>query len=145
MKIIINNKSVEIPGIEITKVSVVETGKKGNGVSAYIRSVVDEAAKVGQAVKITTLAALLLTEFKADEKAGKKGLPEDQVRQRINNLVTNSKGKYVKVYTADGYVAITTLEALNGRKEKVSKKAKPAKTEENNEPTINASINEALK
>ena len=138
MKIIINNKSVEIGNVEFTQVSVVDKGSKKNGVSAYIRSVIDGAAKVGHPVKIVTLSALLLQEFKADEKAGKKGLPEDQVRQRINNMVSGSKGMYVKVYTDDGYVAVTTKaawEAKSERKAKATKKTKVATTPEVVAPT----------
>lgn len=129
--VMVNGKAVELEGISFQSISTTQLEGQNTGVSAFIRSTIEEAAKQKTAVKITTLAALLVTTFSVSEeekKAGKKGLPEDQARVRINNVLRNSPGKYAKVYTNDGYVALTTVEALNAIKKE--RKEQPSSTEE---------------
>ena len=136
--IMINNKAVEIEGVNFSSMSTDAMNGGNAGVSAFIRTTIQEAAKQGAAVKIADLAKLLITTFGVTDEqkaeAKKKGLPEpkglpsDQARQRINNVLRNSKkDEFVKVTADDGMVALTTGEALKKVKDERAQKAADGK------------------
>lgn len=105
--IILNGKQVEIPGVNITKLVDASNGGNLTGVSGYIRTVVDGMSAQGEAISIVRLEDMLVAAFPTKGKVGEpgyvKGLPEGQARQRINNLVKGSGGKYAKKWGPENY------------------------------------------
>jgi hypothetical protein len=99
-KVVVNGKEVEIIGVSVEKLTTEKPAGigEGKGISGAIRAMIDAEAKVGNGVPITVLADNLVKAFPA-----LKG----QQRQRVENCVKNSNGKYEKRWDkVTGLVAV---------------------------------------
>jgi hypothetical protein len=104
-KVIINGKTVDVEGVSVEKLTEARpNGGYREGVSSFIKQVIDEVSKQGQAITISKLEKLVAFNFTERDKDGKmiKEFPEGQARVRINNLVRNSNGVYIKEWSEGG-------------------------------------------
>jgi hypothetical protein len=100
--ITINGKTVEIKGVTTDKlVSERPAGSGGKGISGAIKAMIEAAADEKIAPTISELSKKIVELF--------PDLPKGQQRQRVENTIRNSNGRYVKKWNADGMAVVVRV------------------------------------